>query len=195
MSTFIKVLNYVEYSFGCKPAFIIEMSDGEYISNGCVFKKNTEENRKELSNHHGCKKELKELLKAPPIEMKELTDGRSMFEGCLGLTKWTQPLPELVNGNYMFYHSKFTKWTQPLPKLVDGNYMFYHSKFTKWIIGLPKLVNGNSTFYYSKFKQWDNELPELINGNSMFRASKFTEWNIELPELIHDDYMFHKSSF
>ena len=45
----IKILHYVENSFGGKPSFVILMSDGkEYISNGCVWKENTKENVAEL---------------------------------------------------------------------------------------------------------------------------------------------------
>ena len=46
---FVKILHYVESSFEGKPSFVLEMSDGkEYISNGCVWKENTQANLHKL---------------------------------------------------------------------------------------------------------------------------------------------------
>jgi hypothetical protein len=153
MSTFIKVLHYVEKSFDNKPSFIIEMSDGEYISNGCLFAKNTKEIKAYLMSEYVCKEELNELLNAPPIEMKDLVNGNYMFDGCYALTEWTEALPQLENGDCMFYHARLTKWNVELPELVNGDSMFYKSTFINWTTELPKLKEGDCLFYCSPFNQ------------------------------------------
>ena len=63
-----------------------------------------------------------------------------MFYSNSSLTAWTTPLPNLQDGDYMFYNTSLKEWTTPLPKLQDGTYMFYGNDFTSFDVDLPELT-------------------------------------------------------
>jgi hypothetical protein len=193
MSRFIEILNYVETSFDNKPAFIIRMSNGIFISCGCIFIRNSEEKRLDLVDEYGLGDELIELMDAPPIETKDLVNGESMFEGCHDLTRWTHPLQNLRYGERMFYHSTFTQWTVYLARLKYANCMFYHAEFREWNVPLPKLMFGCSMFYNAKLTKWVMELPKLMDGTRMFYTSEFKDWDKKMPYLLYTKEMFHNS--
>lgn len=47
-----------------------------------------------------------------------------MFEGCKGLTAFHRPLPQLVNGEWMFYDSSLETFDSSAPQLVCDEDMF-----------------------------------------------------------------------
>ncbi len=100
---FVSITHYVQNSFEGRPSFVIEMSDGkDYISNGCVFVENTEENRDKLIKGFDCGAELIALFNADGIAIEELEDGRYMFSGCENLAEFKADMPILEDGLGMF---------------------------------------------------------------------------------------------
>lgn len=103
---FIRIKNYVEHGFEIFPSYILVMEvDGEYIdyiSNGCLFMKNTEINREILIERYKCEKELEELLLANPISNNDIVDARYMFCGCEELTEFKVEMPRLKKSRSMF---------------------------------------------------------------------------------------------
>ena len=76
----LKILHYVESSFDYLPSFVLLMSDNkEYISNGCVFIENNEDNIKYLIDEYYCKEHLEELFASDSREMSEITDADVFF--------------------------------------------------------------------------------------------------------------------
>ena len=147
---FVSILHYVEMSYGGKPSFVILMSDGkEYISNGCVFVENNQENIDQLIQKYSCKSFLDELFDSPPLPIEELVDGRSMFRGCKSLTEFNIDLPNLVNGQGMFFCCKsLTDFNSDLPNLVDGSYMFCGcDSLTEFNVDLPNLEDDRAMFF------------------------------------------------
>ena len=120
----VKIKHYVESSFEGKPSFVLEMSDGkEYISNGCVWKENTQANIDDLINQHDCKADLDELFASKSIEMGEVTDAHGMFSHSQ-LTKFSSKMPKVTYAYEMFAHSKITEFSSNMPNVTDVSWMF-----------------------------------------------------------------------
>ena len=98
---FVKLLKYVEKSYGDNPSFLIIMSDRkEYISNGCQFVENTEENIIKLILEYDCATYIKELFNSECEGIECVTDALYMFCGCTDLTDFEVDLPNLVLPKY-----------------------------------------------------------------------------------------------
>lgn len=139
---FVKIMNYVKYSFEGKPSFVLLMSDGkEYISNGCVFVEKAQKNIDKIIKKYDCGNYLDELFEEPSIDISELVDGYGMFWGCKELSEFTHDMPNLENGEWMFFEcSKLTKFTSELTKLEYGNGMFIDcTQLTEFTRDFPNL--------------------------------------------------------
>jgi len=160
---FVKIKNYVEQSFGGRPSFLLEMSDGkDYISNGCVFIEDTQRNRYRLISGYDCGSDLYHLLSAPGIEIQDLVNADHMFRGCTGLTEFNIDLPRLESANGMFCYCKsLTGFDSEMPRLKSAKYMFY---------GCASLTES------------DSDLPMLEDATGMLKAcAGLTEFNSDLP--------------
>ena len=176
---FKTVTHYVEKSFEDKPSFVIVLEDLDtgkeisYISNGCQFVENTEENVGMLVEEYDCKVYLEELFdnKSKIENLDSIVNGSCMFSGCTNLTQFTSDLPNLVNGYYMFEGcTDLTQFTLELPNLVNGSCMFYGcTNLTQFTSDLPKLVNGMFMFEgCTNLTQFTSDLPKLVDGRFMF---------------------------
>lgn len=106
----VEIKHYVPKSFEGKPSFVLLMSDGvEYISNGCVFVKNTQENVDGLILKHNCKHWLDELFQSDGCDMKSVVDASYMFQNCESLETFDGDMPSVTDARYMFYGCKSLK--------------------------------------------------------------------------------------
>ena len=150
---FVKLLKHVDVSFEGKPSFLLLMElDGnhkEFISNGCVFVENTEENRKKLIRKHSCEEELHGLLNSPNTDISDVRDGRYMFHGCYELTNFVADLGSLENGSCMFWGcNSLTHFEADFSSLKDGSCMFYGCKsLTHFEADFSSLKDGRGMFY------------------------------------------------
>ena len=101
---FVKLIKYVENSYGDKPSFLILMDDSkEYISNGCQFIENTPENIKFLEREFkGSGEYLKELFSSKQVILEEVTSTRWMFDGCTSLAEFKGDMPNVADTRCMF---------------------------------------------------------------------------------------------
>jgi hypothetical protein len=95
---FARIKKYIKESYDDKPSFVIELDDNgvirEYISNGCQFRENTEENIEYLIDEFDCEVKLEELLNSEDLEdYDDITDCRFMLHGCSSLTELDLSLP------------------------------------------------------------------------------------------------------
>ena len=142
---FVRIKKYVKKSYEGKPSFIIELEDDnsvvkEYISNGCVFLENTEENIKYLINEFNCKDYLEELFNSSELkDYSDIIDCRHLLEGCPSLTEVTLILPNATGCFSMLYDCySLTKATLLLPKAIDCSFMLSGcSSLTEITLSLP----------------------------------------------------------
>ena len=105
--TLKKIHYYVEKSFQDKPSFVIEMTNNkQYISNGCVWLENTQENRDYLIDKYGCQYYLDELFNSPSIDMSSVT-----------------------NAYCMFYNSKLKSFNADMSSVTDARFMFANTPY------------------------------------------------------------------
>jgi len=121
-----KILHYVEKSYFRRPSFILLMSDGkEYISNGCQFVENTDENREILIEEYDCERHLLDLLAADSIEMKDVTNARCMFWGS-DITEFKEDMSSVKNSRDMFCCCAFlTEFSADMSSVTDDTDMFW----------------------------------------------------------------------
>jgi len=118
-------LRYVANSYGNKPSFLIEMDGVEYISNGCVFTKNTKENIASIVDMFDCADEIKELLEAQWVSMADVVDARWMFKRCTSLTTFEADMPNVRYARCMFEGCKsLTNFEADMPNVKYTNGMF-----------------------------------------------------------------------
>jgi len=164
----VEITHYVETSYGEEPSFIILMSDGkEYISNGCQFTENTEENRAYLIERYDCEEELQDLLEAPGIAWEDLSDGSFMFLGCKELTE-----------------------PAPTPNLVKGEYMYCTCVLLKWVADTPKLVNGFAMYFECGRIKEPASTPDLLIGSHMYRKCSSLERRATTPKIVSSYWMY-----
>lgn len=108
---------------------------------------------------------------------------------------WLYPLPELQDGNSMFFGAKLVAWDSKLPNLTTALLMFYNTPLINFRSELPNLINGTNMFWDAKLTNWDIPLPNLTTGTGMFRNTQLSDWHIELPNLKYGDYMFTGTKF
>lgn len=150
---FVKLLKYVEKSYGGTPSFLILMSDNkEYISNGCTFIENTQENRDYLVNKFDCSIHLDKLLNAKDASLEDVVDGRYMFWGCENLVVFEGDMPNLKNGRYMFWKCKnLVEFKGNISNLLNGHCMFNGCEsLVEFKRDLPNLEDGDCMFYGCK---------------------------------------------
>ena len=79
--------------------------------------------------------------------MPALTTTAGGYSGLFApLNRFTGALPNLQDGNCMFYNSGLTSWDMELPSLTSASWMFRYSKLTEWHIDLPNLTNNGAMF-------------------------------------------------
>jgi hypothetical protein len=102
------------------------MSDGkEYISNGCTFVENTNENRITLRRVYRCSRHLKELLKSSELDIAKVVDVTGMFWGS-DITEFDSDLSSVVYAKSMFsWCGGLTRFSSDMPKLYVASFMFY----------------------------------------------------------------------
>lgn len=103
--------------------------------------------------------------------LKDTTEGRSMFNSCSSLTTFNSTLDNLQNGRVMFgYCYALTKFNIDMPRLTNGEYMFTTcSSLTQFNSSLPSLISGDSMFEGCKaLTSFTTDMPSLLSGNYMF---------------------------
>ena len=141
----VKILKYVAVSFENKPSFLLLMSDNkEYISNGCQFVENTENNIKYLLNKYDCEKYLNELLNSEVLgDYNSITDASFMLDGCNSLTSFSLEAPNLTNARSMLKGcTNLTSFSLEAPNLTNASYMLYCcTSLTSFSLEAPNLTN------------------------------------------------------
>jgi len=146
---FEKIVNYVESSFGDKPSFVLLMSNGrEYISNGCVFVENTEDNIDELNKIFECKEFIDELLDAPGCSIYDIADARYMFRGCGSITEFNEDMPNTIAATGMFIDCySLQRINSSMPNVMDVNNMCTRCRSLYEFNGaVPKAVYARDMF-------------------------------------------------
>lgn len=125
-------------------------------------------------------------------EMPKLEKGNYMFRNCGYLNSFNvDTLENLKTGNYMFYGTySLNDFSYDLPNLTDGQNMFYRSYkqsnnlVIKDGLNLDSLTNGSSMFYNTGLTNFSSSLPSLTNGSSMFYGCTLNRESVEF--LIND---------
>jgi len=178
-----KILHYVKNSFEGKPSFVLLMSDGkEYISNGCVFVENTQENKDRLIEEHGCSEELDALFDSPSLDNEDLTDGRCMYRGCTGLTS-TSEYPNLTDGSWMYRGCTGLTSTSEYPNLTDGRCMYRGCTGLTSTSEYPNLTDGRCMYEGCTGLTSTSEYPNLTDGRCMYRGCTGLTSTSELGDL------------
>ncbi len=168
----VKVLKYVETSFEGKPSFKLLMSDGKiYISNGCVFIEDTEENRLSLIEKFNCEKYLVELDNSELVGFESVTNTSYMFYGCTNLTSFDSGMSDVTNASYMFYGcTNLTSFDSDMSSVADASGVFY---------GCTNLTSFNS------------DISNVTSASYMFRGcTNLTSFNSDISNVTYTSYMF-----
>jgi hypothetical protein len=74
----------------------------------------------------------------------DLTNGKTMFRGCIRLKSFSSDLPSLTDGSSMFNGCiNLSSFTSDLPSLTNGYNMFCAcERLTSFNVDLPNLTNG-----------------------------------------------------
>ena len=123
----VEIKHYVPKSFGDRPSFVLLMSDNkEYISNGCVFVENTQENVDGLIVGYDCQHWLDELFQSDGCDMSSVVDASYMFCNCKSLKTFSGDMKSVVNASFMFYNCKSLEtFSGDMPSVVNASCMFY----------------------------------------------------------------------
>ena len=125
----LKILHYVESSFEDEPSFVLLMSDNkEYISNGCVFIENNEDNIEHLTDKYDCKRYLDELFASDSKEMNEITNANYMFYNS-NITEFDSDMSSVTNAEYMFYDTNMTKFNSDMSNVTNVDCMFFNTPY------------------------------------------------------------------
>jgi hypothetical protein len=100
----VEIKHYVPKSFEGKPSFVLLMSDNkEYISNGCVFVENTQENVDGLIVGYDCQHWLDELFQSDSCDMSSVVNASYMFYNCESLETFdSDDMSSVVDATGMF---------------------------------------------------------------------------------------------
>lgn len=146
-----QILKYVAVSYNEKPSFLLLMGDGkEYISNGCEFVENTEENRNYLIDEYHCSSEITELLGSPVLsDYTSITDVRYMFDGSDAVTSVTLNLPNATLAQRMFHAcSTLTTANITAPSLINALAMFYQcTNLSSVTLDAPNIIYSSWMYY------------------------------------------------
>ena len=119
-----------------------------------------------------------------------------MFNGCRTLTSFTSDLPNLTNGEGMFYDcTHLNSFTSDLSSLTYGAVMFRNcyglTVFTS--SDLSNLTNGEYMFYCTDLASFTHDLPSLTNGDSMFyQCFSLATFSSDLSNLTNGGHMFYE---
>ena len=122
-----------------------------------------------------------------------------MFASCSKLTSFNSDLPNLTNGERMFYYcGNLKSFSSDLSSLTNGNSMFYTcTALNSFSSDLSSLTNGEKMFYNSKLTTFSSDssgspvnLSSLTNGNSMFFNTALESFSSDLSSLTSGNGMF-----
>jgi hypothetical protein len=134
--------------------------------------------------------------------LKNLIDGKSLFNGTGTISDFCADLSSLKYGGRMFYSMNgsnvvslaLNNFCSSMPFLEDGESMFAcDTKLKSFKGGLEKLTNGFEMFYDCIALSVINEdLTTLTNGAAMFRnCASLTELNFDLRSMVDGSNMFN----
>ena len=120
-------VKYIEKSFEDKPSFIVKIDDVEYISNGCVFVENIQDEIDKLVEEYDCKDYLDELLSSEWVDFSIITNARYMFGYCKSLKSFDSDMSGVIDAYSMFSNCiSLEKFTSDMSNMTNASFMFYN---------------------------------------------------------------------
>ena len=168
----VEIKHYVPKSFEGKPSFVLLMSDNkEYISNGCVFVKNTQENVDGLIVVYDCQHWLDELFQSDGCDMSSVVNASFMFYNCKSLRTFDGDMSSVTDAQYMFYGCKSLKtFSGDMKSVVNASFMFYGCKSLETFDGdMSSVVDASCMFIRCKsLKTFDGDMSSVVDATGMF---------------------------